>query len=35
MNKDPGAEEWFKDISEAYDVLSDPQARRRYDPFRP
>ena len=30
VNKDPGAEERFKDISEAYDVLSDPDQRRRY-----
>ena len=35
INKDPGAEERFKDISEAYDVLSDPQTRRRYDAFGP
>jgi curved DNA-binding protein len=35
VNKDPGAEERFKDIAEAYDVLSDPQARRRYDAFGP
>ncbi|HEY0359147.1 MAG TPA: DnaJ C-terminal domain-containing protein [Mycobacteriales bacterium] len=33
VNKDPGAEERFKDISEAYDVLSDPETRRRYDAF--
>jgi curved DNA-binding protein len=33
INKDPGAEERFKDISEAYDVLSDPEQRRRYDAF--
>src|SRR5580700_4562474 len=35
VNKDPGAEERFKEISEAYDVLSDPQTRRRYDAFGP
>jgi curved DNA-binding protein len=35
LNKDPGAEERFKDISEAYAVLSDPESRRRYDAFGP
>src|SRR5919199_6264732 len=33
VNKDPGAEERFKEISEAYDVLSDPATRKRYDAF--
>jgi curved DNA-binding protein len=33
VNKDPGAEEQFQDVAEAYDVLSDPEARRRYDAF--
>lgn len=35
VNKQPGAEDRFKEISEAYDVLSDPQTRRRYDAFGP
>ncbi|WP_327321613.1 DnaJ domain-containing protein [Streptomyces sp. NBC_01210] len=33
VNKDPGAEERFKDLNEAYSVLSDPETRARYDRF--
>ncbi|MFI8593947.1 DnaJ C-terminal domain-containing protein [Microbacterium sp. NPDC078428] len=35
INKDPGAEDEFKELSEAYDVLSDPDQRKRYDAFGP
>jgi curved DNA-binding protein len=35
VNKDPGAEDRFKDVSEAYNVLHDPETRRRYDAFGP
>ena len=33
-NKDPGAEEKFKEISEAYEVLSDKEKRSVYDKFK-
>ncbi|MEU6018811.1 J domain-containing protein [Streptomyces sp. NPDC047515] len=33
VNKDPGAEERFKDLNEAYSFLSDPKTRARYDRF--
>jgi curved DNA-binding protein len=31
VNKDPGAEDRFKEVSEAYDVLRDKDKRARYD----
>ncbi len=33
VNKDPGAEDQFKEINRAYEVLSEPEVRARYDRF--
>jgi molecular chaperone DnaJ len=33
VNKDPGASARFKEASEAYQILSDPDRRQRYDTF--
>tara|TARA_Y100001978_G_scaffold202900_1_gene225635 strand:+ start:6960 stop:8084 length:1125 start_codon:yes stop_codon:yes gene_type:complete len=33
INKEPGAEEKFKEIGRAYEVLADPDTRARYDQF--
>jgi curved DNA-binding protein len=33
VNKEPGADDRFKEISEAYEVLRDPEKREKYDRF--
>jgi curved DNA-binding protein len=35
VNTEPGSEDRFKEITEAYEVLSDPEQRARYDRFGP
>ncbi|KRM89650.1 molecular chaperone DnaJ [Liquorilactobacillus vini] len=33
LNKEPGAEQKFKEINEAYEILSDPQKKAQFDQF--
>ncbi|WP_153048306.1 DnaJ domain-containing protein, partial [Streptococcus suis] len=35
INKDPGAEDKYKEVQEAYETLSDPQKRSAYDQYGP
>jgi len=33
VNKEPGAEDKFKEIGKSYEALADPETRARYDQF--